>query len=46
MRTLSLIGLLCLTLPANAETISQEIARTGLGPTETRLAALPARPQR
>jgi len=29
-------------VPAGAETLSQEIARTGIGPTEARLAALPA----
>ena len=40
MRTLALA--LLLATPAAAETISQEIARTGLAPTETRLAALPS----
>ena len=34
--------LLTLALPANAETISQELARTGLAATEARLAALAA----
>jgi hypothetical protein len=40
MRTLALA--LLLATPAAAETISEEIARTGLGPTEARLAALPS----
>jgi hypothetical protein len=40
MRTLVLA--LLLATPVAAETISEEIARTGLGPTETRLAALPS----
>ncbi|MES2539875.1 MAG: hypothetical protein V4583_04735 [Pseudomonadota bacterium] len=39
MRTLVLA--LLLATPISAETISEEIARTGLAPTETRLAALP-----
>ena len=39
MRTLALV--LLLATPAAAETISEEIARTGLAPTEARLAALP-----
>ena len=34
---------LCLALPAHAETLSQEIGRTGLAATGARLAALPAR---
>ena len=34
--------LFCLAAPLQAETISAEIGRTGLGATETRLAALPA----
>jgi hypothetical protein len=40
MRTLALA--LLLATPVAAETISEEIARTGLGPTETRLATLPS----
>ncbi|MBL9072096.1 hypothetical protein [Tabrizicola sp.] len=40
MRSLALA--LLLAAPATAETISEEIARTGLGPTEARLAALPS----
>lgn len=40
MRTLALA--LLLATPVAAETISQEIARSGLAPTEARLAALPA----
>ncbi|WP_149587832.1 hypothetical protein [Tabrizicola flagellatus] len=40
MRTLALA--LLLATPATAETISEEIARTGLQATETRLAALPS----
>ena len=40
MRTLALA--LLLATPATAETISEEIARTGLAATETRLAALPS----
>jgi hypothetical protein len=40
MRTLALA--LLLATPLSAETISEEIARTGLGPTEARLAALPS----
>jgi hypothetical protein len=40
MRTLALA--LLLATPVAAETISEEIARTGLAPTEARLAALPA----
>lgn len=40
MRTLALA--LLLATPATAETISQEIARTGLTATEARLAALPS----
>jgi hypothetical protein len=40
MRTLALA--LILATPLSAETISEEIARTGLGPTEARLAALPS----
>lgn len=40
MRSLALA--LLLATPLSAETISEEIARTGLGPTEARLAALPA----
>ena len=40
MRTLALA--LLLATPATAETISQEIARTGLAPAEARLAALAA----
>lgn len=40
MRTLALA--LLLATPAAAETISEEIARTGLAPTEARLAALPS----
>lgn len=39
MRTLALA--LLLATPAAAETLSEEIARSGLGPTEARLAALP-----
>lgn len=39
MRTLALA--LLLATPLSAETISEEIARTGLAPTEARLAALP-----
>ena len=35
-----LLAFALLATPAAAETISQEIARTGIGPTETRLAAL------
>lgn len=34
--------LLCLATPLQAESLSAEIGRTGLGATETRLAALPA----
>ena len=41
MRSLTL-ALLLLAAPASAETLSEEIARTGLAPTEARLAALPA----
>ena len=41
MRTLALALALAAT-PAAAETLSQEIARAGLSPTEARLAALPA----
>jgi hypothetical protein len=37
-----LLALALLATPAAAETISEEIARTGLGPTEARLAALPS----
>jgi hypothetical protein len=37
-----LLALALLTAPATAETISQEIARTGISPTEARLAALPS----
>jgi hypothetical protein len=40
MRTLALA--LLLATPLSAETISEEIARTGLAATETRLAALPS----
>lgn len=40
MRILALA--LLLATPLSAETISEEIARTGLAPTEARLAALPA----
>jgi len=40
MRTLALA--VFLATPVTAETISQEIARSGLAPTEARLAALPA----
>lgn len=40
MRTLVLA--LLLATPAAAETLSEEIARSGLGPTEARLAALPS----
>lgn len=40
MRTLALA--LVLATPLSAETISEEIARTGLAPTEARLAALPS----
>ncbi|WP_128515060.1 hypothetical protein [Tabrizicola thermarum] len=40
MRTLALA--LLLATPAAAETLSEEIARTGLSATETRLAALPS----
>ena len=40
MRTLALD--LILATPAAAETLSEEIARTGLAPTEARLAALPS----
>ncbi|KAF0116262.1 MAG: Uncharacterized protein FD150_432 [Rhodobacteraceae bacterium] len=40
MRTLALA--LLLATPAAAETISEEIARTGLAPTEARLATLPS----
>lgn len=40
MRTLALA--LLLATPVAAETISEEIARTGLAPTEARLAALPS----
>jgi hypothetical protein len=40
MRTLALA--LVLSTPLSAETISEEIARTGLGPTEARLSALPS----
>nr|WP_295076755.1 hypothetical protein [Tabrizicola sp.] len=39
MRTLAIA--LLLATPLSAETISEEIARTGLAPTEARLAALP-----
>jgi hypothetical protein len=35
-----LLALALLTAPASAETISEEIARAGIGPTEARLAAL------
>lgn len=41
MRTLAL-ALTLFALPATAETISEEIARSGLAPTEARLAALPS----
>jgi hypothetical protein len=37
-----LLALAVLATPATAETISDEIARTGIGPTEARLSALPA----
>jgi hypothetical protein len=37
------LALMLLALPVQAETLSQEIARTGLAATETRLAALPTR---
>lgn len=37
------LALMLLALPLQAETLSQEIARTGLAATETRLAALPTR---
>lgn len=40
MRTLALA--LLLATPLSAETLSEEIARTGLAPTEARLAALPS----
>jgi hypothetical protein len=40
MRTLALA--LLLATPAGAETLSEEIARSGLAPTEARLAALPS----
>ncbi|MFN4193236.1 MAG: hypothetical protein ACK4FR_09855 [Tabrizicola sp.] len=42
MRTLALALLLAAPAAATAETISEEIARTGLSATEARLAALPA----
>ena len=38
----ALLALALLVTPASAETISEEIARSGIGPTETRLASLPA----
>ena len=38
-----LTAVLLSSCPAAAETISDEIARTGLAPTEARLAALPSR---
>ncbi len=38
----AVLALALLAAPAAAETISQEIARSGIGPTEARLAALPA----
>jgi hypothetical protein len=41
MRSLTLAFLLT-AVPATAETLSQEIARSGLAPTEARLAALPS----
>ena len=41
MRSLTLAFLLA-AVPATAETLSQEIARSGLAPTEARLAALPS----
>jgi hypothetical protein len=41
MRSLAL-ALVLAAAPATAETLSEEIGRTGLGPTEARLAALPA----
>ena len=41
MRALPLLALLSLPLPAAAESLSAEIARAGLAPTEARLAALP-----
>ena len=41
MRALALT-LALITAPASAETLSEEIARAGLAPTEARLAALPA----
>jgi hypothetical protein len=37
------LALMLLALPLHAETLSQEIARTGLAATETRLTALPSR---
>lgn len=37
------LALLLLALPVQAETLSQEIGRTGLAATQTRLAALPTR---
>ncbi|MGL4237948.1 hypothetical protein [Tabrizicola sp.] len=41
MRSLAL-ALVLATAPATAETLSEEIGRTGLAPTEARLAALPS----
>lgn len=41
MRALVLTGLMCLPLPCHAETISQEIGRTGIAPTLQRLIELP-----
>lgn len=41
MRALLLTGLLCLPLPTHAETISQEIGRSGIAPTLKRLIELP-----
>jgi hypothetical protein len=38
----ALLSLALLATPASAESISGEVARTGLGPTEARLAALPS----
>jgi hypothetical protein len=38
----AVLALALFATPASAETISEEIARSGIGPTETRLASLPA----